>query len=117
MSRPIEDRAIAIVGVGAILLSLAAGCVKGNLFELCYKLANLFTVPLFMLFFMARFVPWATTLGTWAAAIASAIVAIGIGHFGWFGLGIYWIVIGSMIAGVIVGPLVSLLPFGREHNG
>jgi len=98
-----------IVGLLAVALSLLAGGVEGNLFEKCYKIANVFTVPLFMLFFMAIFVPWATTLGTWAATIASAVVAIGIGIFGWFHLGFLWIVIGSMIAGVVVGPLVSLL--------
>ncbi len=120
-----------IVGVAAILLSLAAGGVEGNLLVKCYKIANVFTVPLFMLFFMAMFVPWATTLGTWAAALASAVVAIAIGFnqpisafvsqlaadsemvavaltcLRWLDLSFLWVVIGSMITGVIVGPSVS----------
>jgi len=102
------------VGFIAILLSLGVPLVKGNLLELCYRLPNLFTGPLFILFFMAMFVRWATPLGTWVAAIASATVAVGIGFFGWFDLGFLWVVIGSILTGVVVGPVVSLLPFGRR---
>jgi Na+/proline symporter len=102
-----------IVGIVAILLSFGMQYVGGNLLKQCFTVANLFTIPLFMLFFMAMFVPWATTLGAWAAAVSSAIVSIGIGHLGWFGLDFLWVTIGPLIVGVIVGPLVSLLPFGR----
>ena len=96
-----------LVGAGAILLSMTAGLVEGNLFEKCHRMANLFTVPLFMLFFMAIFIPWATRLGVWAAVITSATAAIGIGHFHWGNLGFLWLTIGAMITGVIVGPSVS----------
>jgi SSS family solute:Na+ symporter len=102
-----------VVGVIAIALSLGTRYAQGNLLELCFKIANLLTIPLFMLFFMAMFVPWATTLGVWAAGVSSAIVAVGIGYYGWLDLGFLWITIGPLIAGVVVGPLVSLLPIGK----
>ncbi|HLA83438.1 MAG TPA: sodium/solute symporter [Thermoguttaceae bacterium] len=98
-----------IAGLIAVILSLIVAQIPGNLLELCNKVANVFTAPLFILFFMAIFVPWATKLGAWTGALASATVAIGISLFGWFGLGFLWIVIGSTLAGVIVGPTVSAM--------
>jgi len=56
------------VGVIVVLLSSTVGLVSGNLLEVTYKLVNLLVTPLFILFFMALFVPWATTAGAWAAA-------------------------------------------------
>jgi len=101
------------VGIVAIGLSLLAGMITGNLVELCFKVANLFSVPLFMLFFMAIFIPWATRFGTYVAAAVSTVVAIGIAYYNWFGLGFNWVTIGPMIVGMVVGPIVSLLPIGR----
>jgi len=42
------------VGILVVLLSSLFGYVEGNLLELCYKIANLLTVPLFMMFFSWR---------------------------------------------------------------
>ncbi|MCA9062083.1 MAG: hypothetical protein KDA96_03465, partial [Planctomycetaceae bacterium] len=46
-----------IIGAIVILLGTVVGQVEGNLLELCFKIANLLVAPLFLLFFMALFVP------------------------------------------------------------
>lgn len=71
-------------GIGAVvvLLSLLMSRVTGNLLEVVNKMANLFVAPLFLLFFMAMFVPWASTFGTVLGALVGVAVAGGIAFFG-----------------------------------
>ena len=102
------------VGVVVVLLSIGVNRVSGNLLEIAYKVVNLFTAPLFVLFFMAMFVPWATSAGTIIAGVCSVAMAIGIAYFGWFGLSFIWIMPLSLLTGMIVGPLVSMAPLGRK---
>ncbi len=105
-----------VVGIVVVLLSTAVSQVGGNLLEVAFKVVNLLTAPLFVLFFMALFVPWATSFGAITAGIASAAMAIGIGHLNWFGLSFIWIMPSALITGIIVGPLASLLPIGRRKK-
>ncbi len=105
------------VGLVVIVMSVGVGQVGGNLLEIAYKVVNLLTAPLFVLFFMAFFVRWATAPGALAAGISSATVAIGIGYFHWFGLSFLWILPLALLTGVVVGPVVSLLPFGERKRG
>jgi SSS family solute:Na+ symporter len=104
------------VGAAVILLSVVVGAVGGNLLEMVYKLVNLLVAPLFVLFIMALFVPWATSFGALVAGICSVIVAVGIAYYNWFGLQFIWIMPMALITGVIVGPLVSLAPIGRAKD-
>ena len=103
------------VGIAVIALSIMAGLVGGNLLEVVYKVVNLLVAPLFVLFFMALFVPWGTAVGAIVAGLASAAMAIAIAYFGVFGLSFIWIMPGALITGVVVGPLVSLLPIGPKR--
>lgn len=103
------------LGLVVVILSLLAGLVPGNLLEICYKFVNLLTTPLFILFFMAMFVPWATTFGTWMALLTTLYVAIEIAYFDWLGLSFLWIMPVSLLAGVVVGSAVSLLPIGKRR--
>ena len=103
------------LGLVVVILSLLAGFVSGNLLEMCYKFVNLLTTPLFILFFMAMFIPWATTFGTWAALLATLSVAIGVAYFEWFGLSFLWIMPVSLVAGILVGCIASLVPIGRRR--
>ena len=66
------------VGIGAVVVTLACfvGLVQGNLIELCYKVVNSLTAPLFGLFFMAMFVRRATGVGTLVGAAAGLAVVI-----------------------------------------
>jgi SSS family solute:Na+ symporter len=97
-----------IVGGVAIALSTVVGQLAENLLELCIKVVNLLTAPIFVLFFLALFIPWATPLGAVAATLASVSVAAGIAFFHMFGLEFLWSSPCSLAAGITVGILVSL---------
>jgi len=101
------------VGLVVVLLGTLMGQLEGNILELCYKVANLLVAPLFLLFFMAMFVPWSTSLGTHVATVCSVSVAVGIAYFEIFGLTFQWIMPVSFVVGAAVGALVSLLPIGK----
>ncbi len=103
-----------LVGATVVALSFAVVLVKGNLLEITYKVVNLLVTPLFILFAMALFVPWATAFGTILGTLVSAAVAIGIAFYGWLGLSFIWIMPASLAAGVLVGMLASLLPIGAK---
>ncbi|MFP4501269.1 MAG: sodium:solute symporter family transporter [Candidatus Hydrogenedentota bacterium] len=109
-----------VVGVVVVLMSAGVNYVGGNLLEVTFKVVNLLTAPLFVLFFMALFIPWGTAPASFIAGVVSAVVAIGVGYFNWFGLSFIWIMPLSLLAGVVVGPLLSLLPIGmpaHKKNG
>lgn len=96
------------IGITAVVLSMVVGRLGDNLIELCFKVVNLLTAPLFTLFFLALFVPWARPLGAVAATIGSVSVAIGIAYGKWWGLEMLWCTPISFLVGTIVGSLVSL---------
>jgi len=106
-----------LVGVVVIALSFGAGMVSGNLLEVTFKIVNLLVAPLFVLFFMAMFVPWANSFGTLLAGAASSAVAVGIAFHGLLGLQFLWIMPGSFVAGIVVGMLASLVPIGQTARG
>jgi SSS family solute:Na+ symporter len=99
------------VGVIVVLLSLAAIVVPGNLLEVTYRLSNLLVGPLFVIFFIAMFVPWATSVGAFVGALAGAVAAILISFYQIFGLSFLCIVPGSAIVGVGVGVVLSALTY------
>lgn len=103
-----------LIGIVVVLMSLFVGRMAGNLMELMYKVGNILVAPLFVLFFMALFVPWATSFGTLAATAASVGAAIAISFYEVYGLQFPWIGPGALLVGIIVGPIVSLLPIGRR---
>ena len=104
-----------ISGAVAVLLSLFVGQLATNLLELCIKVVNLLTAPLFVLFFLALFVPWAKPRGGIAATVASISVAVGITFFKLGGLEFLWAAPASFVAGVFTGSLASL-PMRRESK-
>ncbi len=115
-----------VIGVIVVALGTLVGQIEGNLLELCYKIANLLTAPLFLLFFMAMFVPWAKSWGTHLGAACSLLVAViiayhkelGLLFVGEWGLTFVWMMPASFLAGAIAGSLGSLLPLGRRsRNG
>jgi Na+/proline symporter len=99
-----------LVGVAAIALSLLVSQVPGNLMELCIKVVNLLTSPIFVLFFLAMFVPWAKPEGAIAGTVASIAVAVAVAFFEVFGIGFMWTGLASLVAGIVAGAVVSLLP-------
>ncbi|QDT00391.1 sodium:solute symporter family transporter [Adhaeretor mobilis] len=101
------------VGVGLIvvLLSTVVGSVKGNLLELSFKICNLFTAPLFGLFFMAMFVPRSTVLGTHLGALCGLIVVVTVNYWeeitGQQGINFLWAMPLGLIVQISIGVLVS----------
>jgi hypothetical protein len=103
------------IGVVVVLLSLLMNRVSGNLLEVVSKIANLFVAPLFLLFFMAMFIPWATTFGTVVGALAALAAAAAIAFFNAGGLSFTWILPCSLLSGIAVGVTASLWPIGAAR--
>lgn len=97
------------IGVVAVLTSLFVGQLATNLLELCIKVVNLLTAPIFVLFFLALFVRWSTPWGAIAATFASVTTAVGIAFFRWSGLEFLWTAPAALVVGIATGALVSLV--------
>ena len=104
-----------VVGIVVVLLSTLVGMIEGNLTELCIKVVNPLVAPLFGLFFMAMFVPWATTRGTLIGAAVGIFVVIAISFDYWKmltgtpGIGFLWATPISLLLQVAIGSLASLI--------
>ncbi len=103
-----------VVGVITVLLSfLYVKQVHGNLLEVANKVVNLLTAPLFLLFLMAMFVPFASQTGTLIGVFASTATAVVIAYWseltGRPGLGFTWIMPSSMAIGFIVACAASFV--------
>ena len=102
------------IGVAAVLLSMVVGHLASNLLELCIKVVNLLTAPLFVLFFLALFVPWSKPRGAVVATIVSVTTAVAFGLFELFGLKMLWFSPLSFVTGVLAGMIASLGPGGVQ---
>ncbi len=103
------------VGLVVTVLSLSVSAVPGNLLEVTYKVCNLLTAPLFGLFFMAMFVPWANGRGTLVGA------AFGLATVVWVNFGPYinflWAMPLGLLVQIGVGMLVSAAWRERPTGG
>jgi SSS family solute:Na+ symporter len=104
------------IGLVIFVLSYIMTMVPGNLYEVTSKVVNLLVAPLFVLFFMALFVPRASTWGTIAATLCSIAAGVSVAFFQVFGLSFLWIMPTSLVAGVALGVIFSLpnMIGGRE---
>jgi SSS family solute:Na+ symporter len=102
-----------LVAVVAIALSLLNVYIEGNLVERCFKLINLLTAPLFVLVFLALFVPWANAAGAWLGLLASIATAIAVAYAPDLnlnlGISFVWMMPCSLLVGVTLGTLGSAL--------
>lgn len=97
------------VGLAVLVVSMLIGYIPGNLYDVIVKVVNLFVVPLFVLFFLALFVPVATEWGTFIGGLFAVAIAIAIGHFGFMGISILWIGPSALLVGVTTGVFFSLV--------
>jgi solute:Na+ symporter, SSS family len=109
----VARRASIIIGIVAMFFSLYINRLSSNLLELCMKVVNLLTVPIFVLFFLALFVPFATASGGIAATLVSIATAVGITFFNWGGLQFIWTAPASLLAGISAGMLASVFTYPR----
>ena len=108
-----------LIGLIALLLSFAIPYVKGNLLDIAMKVVNLLVSPLFVLFFLALFVPFATSRGTFIGGVASVVIAVAIAFFDFMGLNVFFISIASLLVGVVVGVTCSFIDnkiFGNQDT-
>ena len=95
--------------------------IEGNLLERCYKLINLLTAPLFVLFFLALFVRWANATGAWLGLLTSIATAVAVAYAKDLGLPLgisfVWMMPCSLLVGVSVGMLVSAVTNRRAESG
>lgn len=112
-----QARTISIIIGGVVtLLCLLVGYVQGNLLEVVIKVVNLFVAPLFVLFFMALFIPFATQFATIAGGLVSVAVAIAIAFFEVFGLQVLWIMPVAFIAGISIACILSAVEIFFFNN-
>lgn len=95
------------VGILALGLSVMISRVEGNLYDIIVKVVNLFVSPLFVLFFMALFVPFATARGTFWAGIGSVVMAVAVAFYKVFGIEVLFIMPVSLLVGVLLGVILS----------
>jgi len=105
-------RAIAVmVGVIVIGGSTLIEYVPGNLLVVAKRVTGLLVTPMFTLFFMALFVRWATPAGANAGALAGFCTAVIVSFWNPLfedrSLSVTWINPLALVAGIVVGCLVS----------
>ena len=102
-----------VIAAVAVSLSMLNLLFEGNLLERCFKLINLFTAPLFVLFFLALFVRWSNATGAWLGLISSAATAIAIAYAKDLDLPLsisfVWMMPCSLLVGITVGTVGSAL--------
>jgi SSS family solute:Na+ symporter len=107
------------IGAGAVTLSLLSTFIQGNLIERCFKVVNLLTAPIFVLFFLALFVPWANAAGAWVGLAASIATAVSIAYSKDLGLNLpisfIWMMPSALVVGITTGCLFSALAGGRRR--
>ncbi len=96
-----------LTGMIVLALSFFVDAVPGNLLDVIMKVVNLFVAPLFVLFFMALFVPFATGRATFLAGIFSVAIAIAVAFWNIFGITVLWIMPVSLLTGVVAGVILS----------
>ncbi len=109
--------ATAAIGVTVILLALLIGVVPGNLFEVTTKTNGLFVAPLFGLFFMAMYVPWATPAGTVLGSLYGLFAASVVAFWDLAGgeaLSFQWILVSSLLVNTATGSVFSLVPIKEK---
>lgn len=99
------------IGMIVILLSSYMQYVPGNFLELTMKTANLLVVPLFSLFVMALFVPFATASGAVIGAACGLFSGVVVAYWdvitGWTPVSFQLIGISSLIVNLAVGVGIS----------
>lgn len=105
-----------VIGLAVVVLSLFIGQVEAgaNLLEQIYRTVNLLVAPLFVLFFLALFVPWATTPGAWCGGVSAIGTAVTIAYGGI--ANVFWLMPVSFAVGAAVGAAVSAWTPPRERT-
>jgi SSS family solute:Na+ symporter len=102
-------------GIGLLVISASSlmQFVPGNFLEVTQKTTNILVTPIFVLFVLALFVPFATTFGAIAGAATGISTALLIGYWDVFtgrpGLSFQWIGISALAANLGVACAASAI--------
>lgn len=97
------------VGIFTLALSLLISEVEGNLYDVIVKVVNLFVSPLFVLFFMALFIPFATARGVFLGGLVSIGIAIAIAFYKFMDIEVLFITPASLFSGIAAGIVFSYI--------
>jgi SSS family solute:Na+ symporter len=101
------------LGIGGLVVvgTIGVGSVRGNIFEVAGKTVNLLGCPLFGIFFLALFVPYATPFGAMMGAAYSITAAVLVAYWdaltGQPPLSFLWIAPVALSASLAAGCLFS----------
>lgn len=109
---PKRELHIVMLVTALLGITVAASCylisfVPGNLLDVMMKVVNLVTAPLFVLFFLALFVPFATNRGAITGGLFALLAAILIAFVGIFGISVLWIMPIALATGIVSGMIFS----------
>ena len=117
-------RGLAIgIGIVIVLASAVMERIPGNIIAVTQKTVNLLTVPIFLLFFFALFIPFAHPAGVWVGVLCSIATAslisfsgllFGVTADGLDPVSFQWISPGALIVGISVGALACKILPGRR---
>ncbi len=107
------------IGVSIIVLSYFVQFVPGNFLEIVNRSGNLFVQPIFCLFLLAIWIPFATPLGAWMGFISGLGIAILVSFWsnitGRMGISYHWIGPCALVADLSVSLAVSYWGPRREN--
>ena len=101
-------RISAVLGLFVAGTCFCIGYVQGNLLDIVIKVVNLVVAPLFVLFFMALFVPRARDGATAAGGVVALCAAVAVSIFGVAGIAAIWTMPLSFAAGAFSALLLSI---------
>lgn len=110
------------IGIVVVLASLIVQFVPGNFTEMTTKTSNLIVSPIFALFVLALWVPFATPLGAWLGCAYGVAAAVLIGFWdvltGNVPISFQWVGLGSLVANMAVAlPISKWGPRRDDHRG
>jgi len=109
-------------GIGAIVITASTimDKVPGNFLEVTQKTTNLLVTPMFVLFFLALFVPFATKVGAIVGCVSGITAAVTVGYWdvitGLRPLSFQWISITAITVNMVVSCTVSWLTFSKPKD-
>ena len=103
-----------LLGVAVVACCVFIGKIPGNLYDITMKVVNLVVEPLFVLFFVALFIPWGTDLGAVIGVWASLVIATIISLAGLWNISELWIMPISFVVGVTAAMIASI--FFKERK-
>jgi len=110
------------IGIVVVLASLIVQYVPGNFTEMTTKTSNLIVSPIFALFVLALWVPFATPLGAWLGCAYGVAAAVLIGFWdvltGNVPISFQWVGLGSLVVNMAVAlPISKWGPRRDNHRG